>query len=583
MNFSPNEVFRGFDSFVQQTLQDWHVPGMAIGVIKNDEIVLCKGYGLRDVEQNLPVTPETIFGIASVSKAFTTFALALLVERSLLDWDRPVREYIPWFRLQDPAASGITPRDLVCHRSGLPRHDRAWYLSPASREEVVRQLAFLRPSRAFRSCYQYQNMMFMTAGFLLEQITGESWESFIQREVFDPLHMRRSNFSVETSQTLEDIALPYAFTNDQTGRIPFANVDALGPAGSINSSVNDMLPWLRLHLNQGMLDGQRLISTTALQETHRQQMVVQEAFPNSLVAYPELGPRAYGLGWYLRTYRGRRMIFHSGGIDGYGSLLSFLPDEDMGVIILSNLDETNCPVPVTFNIIDRLLGLEPLPWSQRYLNHEGKLQAAAKAAAQKVKEKKVSGTTPGHPTADYLGRYTHPGYGSLTLETISPVEANDQPAAFAGHFNLIPLTLNHVHYDTFEAATPGGDWTRLTFLSDEDGRIVGLRLPVDANVAPLIFTRQPETALCDPQTLAELVGEYEIADQQFVSIRLTSDGQLSLQLPCQSPQALQAVQEDVFQTAAYPRCEVSFRRSICGEVASLEILHPDGLFIAVRI
>ena len=226
--------FDNFESHVNQVLQDWHVPGMAIGVVQNDEVILNAGYGLRNVEQNLPITPDTVFGIASVSKAFTTFAMALLVERGQLDWDKALREYIPWFRLQDPAAKGITPRDLVCHRSGLPRHDRAWYQSSASREEVVRRLADLPPNKAFRSYYQYQNMMFVTAGFLVEQITGESWESFVQREVFDSLGMTRSNFSVDTMQELENIALPYAYLKEKTARIPFANVDALGqPAQSI--------------------------------------------------------------------------------------------------------------------------------------------------------------------------------------------------------------------------------------------------------------------------------------------------------------------------------------------------------------
>ena len=300
------------ESHVNQILQDWHVPGMAIGIVQNSEIILNAGYGLRDTEQNLPVTPDTVFGIASVSKAFTTFAMALLVERGQLDWDKPLREYIPWFRLQDPAAKGITPRDLVCHRSGLPRHDRAWYQSGASREEVVRRLADLSPNKAFRSYYQYQNMMFVTAGFLVEQLTSERWESFVQREVFDSLGMTRSNFSVDTMQNMDNIALPYAYLDEETKRIPFANVDALGPAGSINSTTTDMLNWVRLHLNLGTFNGQRLIAADGLEECHRYQMAIKEAFPDCLVSYLELGPRAYGLGWFLRHYRGRRMVYHSG-------------------------------------------------------------------------------------------------------------------------------------------------------------------------------------------------------------------------------------------------------------------------------
>jgi CubicO group peptidase (beta-lactamase class C family) len=583
MNPSTSEIFNGFDEYVAQTMQEWHVPGMAIGVVRNDEILLSQGYGLRDQEQNLPVTPETIFGIASVSKAFTTFALALLVERGLLDWDRPVQEYIPWFRLQDPAASLITPRDLVCHRSGLPRHDRAWYLSGSSREDVVRKLAFLPSSRPFRSFYQYQNMMFVAAGFLVEQVSGESWESFVQREVFDPLGMRRSNFSVETSQQIHNIALPYAYANEDISRIPFANVDALGPAGSINAPVADMLRWLRLHMGKGQVDGQRLISTAVLQETHRQQMVAQEVFPESLFAFPERGPLAYGLGWFLRTYRGRRMIFHSGGIDGFGSYLSFLPDEGLGVVILSNLDETNCPVPVTYEIYDRLLGLEPRPWSKRYLSYEGMLSNAAKAASQKEKDQKVPGTLPSHPMADYLGRYAHPGYGTLHIEAQRAPREEDQAASYTGRFNLIPLTLEHVHYDTFEAATPSGHWTRLTFLSGDDGEIEAVRLPAEPNVAPLVFSRQPEQAWTEAATLDMYAGAYTLEEGHAVQVRVSPNGPaLTVQLPGHPPRALEPVRKDVFRTAGYPRCQVSFLRSDAGQVESLELLHTSGLFMATR-
>ena len=569
------------ESYVNQVLQDWHVPGMAIGVIHNDEIILNAGYGLRDMEQNLPVTPDTVFGIASVSKAFTTFAMALLVERGQLAWDRPVREYIPWFRLHDPdASSGITPRDLVCHRSGLPRHDRAWYQSGASREEVVRRLANLPPNKPFRSFYQYQNMMFVTAGFLVEQITGESWENFIQREVFDRLNMTRSNFSVETMQGMENIAMPYGFLKDQTTRIPFANVDALGPAGSINSTPTDMLNWVRLHLNQGTINGQRLISSSGLAECHRPQMVIQEVFPASLISYPELGPRAYGLGWFLRTYRGRQMVFHSGGIDGYGSFLSFVPEENMGVVILSNLDEGNSPVPVTFEIYDRLLGIASTPWSQRYLAHEGKAQAAAKAATEKRKGQIVPGTKPSHPATDYLGNFAHPGYGTLMIETIQKAENENGPVSYIGHFNLIPLTMTHLHYDTFEAATPFGTWTRLTFLSNEDGRINAVRLPVEVNVPPMVFSRTADAPATD--LLTACAGTYTLKDGPEVLIILSTESQLSIQLPGQPSLALQAVEAGTFQTIDFPRITVTFQTEVTGKVKSLEVLHPDGLFSAMR-
>lgn len=563
------------ESHVNQVLNDWHVPGMAIGVVKDDEVILNAGYGLRDVEQNLPVTPDTVFGIASVSKAFTTFAMALLVERGQLEWDKPVNAYIPWFRLQDPDASGITPRDLVCHRSGLPRHDRAWYQSGASREEVVRRLAHLAPNKAFRSFYQYQNMMFVTAGFLVEQLTGESWESFIQREVFDQLGMTRSNFSVDTMQGMENIALPYGYLDEATRRVPFANVDALGPAGSINSTTTDMLNWVRMHLNQGTIDGHRFISADGLEECHRQQMAIKENFPDCLVSYPELGQRAYGLGWFLRHYRGRRMVYHSGGIDGYGSYLAMLPEEKIGVVILSNLDEGNCPVPVTYEIFDRLLGIEPPDWSKRYLTHESKAEQASKARSEKLKGQVIPNTQPSHALQDYLGTYHHPGYGSLKVETIQKSKDEGTPVAYEAHFNLIPLTLTHVHYDTFEAVSAFGPWVRVTFLSNEDGCINAVRLPAETNVPPMIFNRMVEPP--SPKVLKSCAGAYRLDGGQGVQLILSPEGQLSIQLPGQAPLALEPVSETVFQTSTYPQITVTLLKE-----NSIEILHPNGLFVAAR-
>jgi CubicO group peptidase (beta-lactamase class C family) len=569
------------ESHVNQVLQDWHVPGMAIGIVQDGKIILNEGFGLRDIEQNLPVTPDTVFGIASVSKAFTTFAMALLVERGQLDWDKPVREYIPWFRLQDPAASGITPRDLVCHRSGLPRHDRAWYQSGANREEVVRRLADLPPNKGFRSYYQYQNMMFVTAGFLVEQIAGESWESFVQREVFDSLGMTRSNFSVDVIQNMKNIALPYAYLDEETRRIPFANVDALGPAGSINSTTTDMLNWVRMHLDQGTFNGQRLIAADGLKECHRYQMAIKEAFPDCLVSYPELGPRAYGLGWFLRHYRGRRMVYHSGGIDGYGSYLAMLPEEKIGVIILSNLDEGNSPVPVTYEIFDRLLGINPPDWSKRYLTHEGKAEKAAKARSEKLKSHIIPNTQPSHPLEDYLGTFSHPGYGSLKVEAIQKPEDEDTSVSFDVHFNLIALTLKHVQYDTFEAASPFGPWTRLTFLSDENGRISTVRLPAETNVPPMIFERVLETP--PSEVLQTCAGTYKLDGGQEVLFILSPAGQLSIQLPDQAPLVLELIGEETFQTIAYPHTTITFLQNANGETNSLEILHSSGLFTAARI
>ena len=237
------KALAGFDEIVERGLKELNVPGAAVAIVKDDEIILAKGYGFRDVENKIPMTADTLLAIGSASKAFTTFAMGILVDEGKLDWENPVRNYIPWFRLYDTFSSErLTPRDLVTHRSGLPRHDLSWYNNyEAPREEFVRRLAHLKPTADLREKFQYNNFMFLTAGYLVEVLTEKKWEDAIRTNVFKPLGMERTNFSVEDSQKDEDFALPYRERKGTIEKIPFRNISNMGPAGSINSSVNEPL------------------------------------------------------------------------------------------------------------------------------------------------------------------------------------------------------------------------------------------------------------------------------------------------------------------------------------------------------
>jgi hypothetical protein len=220
------KALAGFDEIVERGLKELNVPGVAVAIVKDDEIVLAKGYGFRDVENKIPMTADTLLAIGSASKAFTTFAMGVLVDEGKLDWEKPVRNYIPWFRLYDTFSSErLTPRDLVTHRSGLPRHDLSWYNNyEATREEFVRRLAYLKPSADLREKFQYNNLMFLTAGYLVEVLTDKKWEDAIRTHVFKPLGMGRTNFSVVDSQKDADFALPYREREGKIEKIPFRNI-----------------------------------------------------------------------------------------------------------------------------------------------------------------------------------------------------------------------------------------------------------------------------------------------------------------------------------------------------------------------
>jgi len=471
------DFLAGFDETIAAEIEKYHTPGLAVAIVHKGEVVLSKGYGLRDVDKKLPVTPETVFAIGSCTKAFTALALAQLVEDGKLDWDKPVRNYVPEFKLYDPFASAeMTPRDLVCHRSGLPRHDFAWYGSSATRAELVERLQYLQPSQPFRYVFQYQNLMYMMAGYLVEQVAGVSWEEFTQTWILDKLGMSSSNLSVEESKKIDNAALPYSYKDDQIKEIPFRNIDAIGPAGSINSNLVDMVKWLKMHMagDETLLPKAKL---KALYDPHVFMPILPE---NPAFGYGEIGYTSYALGWAVQMYRGHRMIRHTGGIDGFITSVSFLPDDDLGVIVFGNQSGTDLPVTVTLNIYDRFFGLDMLPWSERIQAKIDEAKAKGEEAKAKFAAERTADAPPSHPLADYVGDYAHPGYG-----VVSVTQSGDSLQAKYNGFNL---TVTHYHYDTFEMKDEDFDLVG-SFSTNPQGKISQLTLPIEPMVAPIVFTR----------------------------------------------------------------------------------------------
>lgn len=499
-NRSTPADLRGLDQFVEEVMKEWHVPGLALGVIRDGNTVLVKGYGFRDVEQRLPVTPRTLMAIGSNSKSFTVVLMGMLVDSGKLSWDRPVRTYLPDFQLKDPfATQEMTPRDLVTHRSGLPRHDALWYGRSFGREELYRRLQFLEPSASFRSRWQYQNLMFLTAGYLVERITGRSWDDLIRERIFVPLEMRRSNTSVRNlDPESDDAAVAYVWrecpesraassgypqNSAQCGlvRVPYRNIDAVGPAGSINSSVEEMLHYIQFHIDSGAYGGRQLLSKENAREMQTPQMLVgsQEIWPD------ELGMATYGLGLSVTAYRGRKLVQHGGGIDGFISQMSWMPKERIGVMVLTNQSGNN-PVPniVTRRVFDLLLGLDPIDWVARVKEQERQARERREQQRKEREAQRKPGTRPSHPLESYVGEYEHPGYGKLA------VRAEGQSLLLV--LDDFQAPLKHYHYDVFEIDDPlnlvplSG---LVTFLMDKKGEIDRVAVPLEPAVSDIVFNR----------------------------------------------------------------------------------------------
>lgn len=474
-----NRDLNGLDGFVEQVMKDWHVPGLAVAVVKDGQVVYAKGFGYRDVKKELKVTPDTLFAIGSCSKAFTATALAILADEKKLDWDKSVRDYLPDFRLQDAYATAhLRPRDLVTHQSGLPRHDLVWYGSPLSRKELFDRLRHLEPSKPLHAKFQYNNLMFMTAGVLIERISGSTWEEFVRRRILDPLGMKTSNFSVNDLQKPSDFSLPYQEEKGAVKEIPFRHIDAIGPAGSINSSVNEMTRWLLVQLGKGKFEGRQVISEKSLGEVHTPQIVA-----GGDLKYDESFYSSYAMGWGVTSYRGHPALSHGGGIDGFTSAVRFLPKDQLGVVVLTNSSSPASGL-IASNAIDRMLGLSEAPFARRAKDDAAKAKEAQAKVKTEDEAKRKKDAPPTHALKDYAGQFEHPAYQSLTI-----TQEGEQLK-----FDLHGLTggLKHYHYDIFqgEEGAAGLDGTKLTFLMNRAGEIAGVSIALEPNVKEIVFTRK---------------------------------------------------------------------------------------------
>jgi len=459
------------DAIVQDALKAWQVPGAAVVIVKGDQVVYAKGQGVRDIGKDQPVTPETLFAIASTSKAFTTTAIAMLADDGKLSWDDPVRKHVEFFKLADPLADQqVTLRDLVTHRTGLSRNDLLWIGSPWGREEVMRRIGAVPLTKPFRSAYQYQNIMYLTAGYAAGKANGGTWEELVQKRIFDPLGMAGANFSTKDAVKAADHATPHG--KNAAGKveaIAWRNIDNIGPAGSINAGVRDLGRWLRFQLGDGTFEGKRLLSERRLAELHSAQVVIPLDGTSEVRSFtrdmnPETNMMSYGLGWVIQDYRGQLVLNHGGAIDGFRSQVALLPKAKIGVAILSNLGGTQFPEAVRNSLLDLVLDAPKKDWNEYLLGMARKAEAAQAAQARKQEEQRHKDTKPSLGLASYAGNYENPAYGTLTVAL--------EDGALVAQWSSFKVKLEHYHFDTFSARGDGLlDKKLLTFTLDADAAV----------------------------------------------------------------------------------------------------------------
>jgi CubicO group peptidase (beta-lactamase class C family) len=508
-------------SFINESLALWHVNGASVVVVKDGETLFCDGVGLRDQENQLPMTADTLMPIASCTKAFTAMTVGMLVDDGKIEWDQPLRTYLPSFRMLDSVASEhMTPRDLLCHRSGLPRHDMVWYCSNFNRRELFDRLRYLEPNSDFRSAYYYQNMMFVVAGLLVEAVAGKSWEAFARERILEPLGMQRSNFSTVLTEQDPDHGTPYMFMKGELQKVPFNQQDGekapLGPAGGICSCVTDLGKWLLLQLGGGETGGQRLISANSLAQMHKPHIFEDEPLRQKRFGLDFL---SYGLGWSLCSYKGQVLVSHAGHLAGFSSFVAMLPRQNLGIAVLTNGDGyyNSIPETVSLTLFDRLLGFEPTDWNTKEKAFvDSMLAAETLSEGRSGEERKSAG--PSHPLDEYLGDYEHPAYGIYSVR-----REGEQFQLVMNDKICMPLT--HYHYDTFEGYYAQFNWhLKLNFSLDEKGSIAGFSAQVEPMVKPISFTKMADRRWSDPASHDRFYGKYELQTSPVMSMDIRSAG-----------------------------------------------------------
>jgi len=474
------ERLKEIDAYAAKAGADWRVPGFALAIVKDDRVVFVKGYGVRELGRPEPVDGDTLFAVASNTKAFTAAALATLVDEGRLKWDDPVTKHLPWFQLYDPYVTReLTVRDLLSHRSGLATFggDLLWYETTYPREEILRRVRHLRPVHPFRGRYGYQNIMFLAAGEIVPAVTGKSWDDYVRERFFAPLGMARSNTTLRQLKASQNVASPHNEVGGQVRVVKYSNVDAAGGAAAINSSAAEMAEWVRLQLGRGTYQGKKIFSAAAAREMWTPQTVVSGVGESAEKFNPTVHFNLYGLGWFLSDYRGRKVVTHSGGLDGMTSRVALLPEENLGLVVLTN-SETPLQSFLWYKVFDVFTGAPPRDWSAEYLARAVAAREREEAEAKRTEAGRVPDTRPSLPLSAYAGTYGGQMYGDakVTEEQGRLVVRLVPSPNYVGD-------LEHWHFDTFRIKWresvvypyPRG-W--VTFVLDARGRVGEMKVDV---------------------------------------------------------------------------------------------------------
>ncbi len=577
-----DERLKGIDIELEKALKSLDETGFAVAIVEKDKILYSKGFGYRDYKNKLKVDANTLFAIGSCTKAFTSSILGLLRNDGKIDFEDSPIDYVKELSFYDDQMNDIiTIRDLMSHRTGIPRHDVSWYFFPTfSKDSLISRIKYHEPFTSVRNKYYYNNFMFLLQGVIGERVTGNLWEDNIKTMFFEPLGMNRSNVSIAEMEEADNAAIGYMEGHEKTD---YYKIAGMRPAGSINSSVNEMSNWLIAWINGGKFEEKEILPSSYVTEAISSQNVIGGNLPTK--ERPDIYLANYGFGWSLSSYKGHYRVEHGGAIDGFRASTSFFPADSIGIVVLANQGGSNIPTAVRNIISDRMLGVKKTEWLKVVLDELKEVKKNQKEVKKIFISNKKEGTKPSHLLQEYSGTYTNLGYGKIELFV-----TNDSLFAITPY---IKMWLNHYHYDTFQPVMivdgkvdinkKGIINFLFNFSTNSLGDINSLSSQLEPAIEnPIVFERKPNKLDVDKKILEKYVGEYSLSSDVIVKIFFKGDILYAF-IPDQSDYELYPIDEHIFAIKILDGYKLEFEVNDKGKVLDVSFIQPNGIFKAKRI
>ncbi len=442
---SQNQIIQKLDVYIEQAQKQWEVPGLSVAIVKDGKVLLSKGYGVRSLASPKPVDQNTIFSIGSTTKAMVAVAMGMLVDEGLVAWEDKVMKYLPDFQMFDPYASReLRVRDLFTHNAGLGNADLLWYYNDLSSDEILKRMRMFKPAYPFRGGYTYQNIMYLAAGKLIAAVSGKSWRAFMQERVFSPLGMSNTYPSLRLSQQQQNRSIAHHHIENRVTPIEDCSADPIAPAGAVWSSVSDMAKWMQFLLDTGKVSNQTLLDLETYQELFKPQVIIPRAqfYPTTALTNPTW--TTYGLGWFQHDYHGYALQFHTGSLPGTVAIIGLVPELNLGVYMLGNLDHAEVRHAILYQVIDAFRGEMDKDWSSDVKRLYDQIGTRQMMQRKEVLRSRQSKTKLSREMSSYSGIYFDPFWGEVeVVESKNTLELRTS--------SQLSATLEHWHYDTFNA------------------------------------------------------------------------------------------------------------------------------------